>query len=102
MGKVIEFLARAGSDAALRHASADVVRIALLDAGVDDVELGRALSGSDGDALRALLGRGGYCCSQMPDDPQREEDYPGDEDDENGDGEPDGNISRMPPEDPSR
>jgi len=44
MGKVVEFLARVGSDASLRHASADAVRTAALEAGVGDDEFGRMLA----------------------------------------------------------
>ena len=104
MGKIIEFLARAGSDATLRHAPADAVRTALLEAGVDDDELGRVLSANDGDALRALVGRHAFFCSQLPDGPSREEEedpLDGDDEDEDG-GEPDRNISRTPPPDAFR
>lgn len=100
MGKIIEFLARAGSDAALRHAPADAVRMALLDAGLEDEELGHVLSANDGDALRALLGQREFFCSQIPDGPPNEEEDPLDGEDE--DGEPDENISRTPLADPFR
>ncbi|HEY4291891.1 hypothetical protein [Luteibacter sp.] len=106
MGKVIEFLARLGGDAALRHASADTVRMALLEAGVEGDELGDALSANDGDALRALLGQRELFCSQMPDGPAHEEEDPVDgedeDEDEDGDGEPDENVSHSPPADPFR
>jgi hypothetical protein len=94
MGKVIEFLARVGSDASLRHASADAMRTALLEAGVDDAALGAALSTNDGDALRALLGQREYISSQLPADPAHEED-PSDGEDEDTD-EPGESISRIP------
>lgn len=94
MGKIIEFLARAGSDAALRHASADAIRTALLEAGVEDGALDAALAANDGDAFRALLGQREFFCSQMPDGPQREEgEEPVDGEDEDGDGEPDNHMS---------
>ena len=98
MGKVIDFLARVGSDAALRHASADAVRMAMLEAGIEDEELGHAVSAKDGDALRALMlmGQSEYFCSQLPAEPSHEEEDPLDGEDEDGDGEPDGNISRTP------
>ena len=102
MGKVVEFLARVGSDASLRHASADAVRMAALDAGVGDDELGRILSANDGDALRALLGPREFFSSQMPVGPAREEEDPLDGEEEEGDAEPDESISRTPPADPSR
>ncbi|NII54833.1 DUF2950 domain-containing protein [Luteibacter sp. SG786] len=101
MGKVIEFLARVGSDASLRHASADAMRTALLEAGVDDVALGDALATNDGDALRALFGQREYISSQLPDSPAREEDpFDGEDDDDDTDVPPE-SISRTPSADPT-
>ncbi|WP_413626235.1 hypothetical protein [Luteibacter sp. Lutesp34] len=100
MGKVIEFLARVGSDASLRHASADAIRTALLEAGVDDTAFGAALSANDGDALRALFGQREYVSSQLPDSPAREEDPFDGEDDDDTEVPPE-SISRTPPADPT-
>jgi hypothetical protein len=94
MGKVIDFLARAGGDAALRYASADVVRKASVEAGVDDAAVRDALSSNDGDALRASLGLSEFYGTQQPVGPAREDEDPLDGEDEDGDGEPDGAISR--------
>lgn len=102
MGNIIEFLARAGSDAALRHASAEAVRTALLEAGIEDDALGAAVSANDGDAVRTLMGQREFFCSQMPDAPPYEEEDPFDGEDEDGDGEPDQNVAVAPPADSSR
>ncbi|MGE7136500.1 hypothetical protein ACQKIE_02625 [Luteibacter sp. NPDC031894] len=97
MGKVIEFLARAGSDASLRHASVDTVRAALLEAGIDDDDICDLVAANDGDGLRAHLGLRVFFGSQLPVGPgHEEEEAPLDGEDEDGDGEPDGNISRTP------
>ncbi|MDQ0008539.1 hypothetical protein J2T07_000698 [Luteibacter jiangsuensis] len=98
MGKVIEFLARVGSDASLRHASTDAVDAALRDAGVDDGDLREAFSAKDGDAVRLLLGQRAYFSTQMPIAPEHEEqEDPLDGEDEDGDGEPDDTVAYMPP-----
>jgi hypothetical protein len=103
MGKVVDFLARAGSDAALRHAPADAVDAALLEAAVDDEDFRDALTAQDGEAVRALLGQREYFVSQMPDGPPHEEqEDPLDGDEEEGDSEPDGSVSHVPPVDPKR
>lgn len=101
MGKVVEFLARVGSDARLRHGSTDAVDTALLAAGVEDDDLRNALK--DGDALRALLGQRSYLATQMPVGPGKEEqEDPLDGEDDDGDGEPDDSVSHVPPPDSSR
>lgn len=101
--KVVEFLAHVGSDAALRHGSADSVDAALRDAGVEDDDLRDALNARDGDAFRALLGQRGYMVTQMPMGPEHEEqEDPLDGEDEDGDGEPDDGVSHVPPPDASR
>jgi hypothetical protein len=97
MGKVIEFLARLGSDASLRHGSADHVDAASRDAGVDD-DLREAFHAKDGDAVRMLFGQRVYVFTQMPIGPDHEEqEDPVDGEDEDGDGEPDGTVASMPP-----
>ncbi|HXP00954.1 MAG TPA: hypothetical protein VN813_10635 [Luteibacter sp.] len=103
MGKVVEFLARVGSDASLRHGSADTVDTALRDAGVDDDDLRRAVGAKDGDALRTLFGQRGNLVTQMPIGPEHEEtEDPLDDEDDDGDGKPDEAVSHVPSPDPSR
>ncbi|WP_448097959.1 hypothetical protein [Luteibacter yeojuensis] len=96
MGKVIEFLARVGSDASLRHGSTDDIDAASRDAGVDD-DLREAFHAKDGDAVRMLLGQRVFFSTQMPIGPDKEKEDPVDGEDEDGDGEPDGTVAHMPP-----
>lgn len=84
MGSVIDWLARVGGDASLRYASAEALARALGDDDVSD-ELRSSLG--DADALRAALGSEVFFTSQMPVEPDREEEEPLDDEDEDEDGE---------------
>jgi hypothetical protein len=76
MGDVIEFLARLGEDASLRHASEE----ALADL-IDEAGMGEAVT-----ALHAQAGQNIYFIGQMP-GPQREKEEPEEEEDEEDDDE---------------
>ncbi|MDE2154426.1 MAG: hypothetical protein KGJ32_00810 [Xanthomonadaceae bacterium] len=64
MSNVIDFLERVGQDARLRHASQDVVQLALADAQIDP-ELRVAIHAKDQRRLEALLGKSTLCCAFM-------------------------------------
>ncbi|MET0935667.1 MAG: hypothetical protein ABWX83_06755 [Luteibacter sp.] len=99
MGNVIDFLARVGQDASLRHANG-----AVLDEALDALAVGQsardALIAKDSDALRASLGLGVFFGSQMPDGPDHEEKE--DEDEDDGDNEDDGDDADDKPTKPKR
>jgi hypothetical protein len=85
MGNVIEFLARLGEDASLRHVSDEALATMIREAELGDA-VGCAMSARDPEALRLLMGQGIYFSTQMG-DPLREEEEP--EEDGDGDGEED-------------
>ncbi|GAA0916026.1 hypothetical protein KR767_18520 [Luteibacter anthropi] len=68
MGNVIEFLARVGREASLRHARGDGYDRALEGAGFDP-PTAEVLRARDGATLRALLGQRAYFETQMGEEP---------------------------------
>lgn len=84
MGNVIEFLARVGQDAALRHMSDEALAALVSEAG-----MGEAVT-----ALHAMAEQNIYFIGQMPspqrevEEPEEEEDEDEDEDDEEGEKSP--------------
>lgn len=85
MGKVIEFLARVGQDASLRHASRDSLG-AVMDAEGFDAVTRVALMSEDGEYRQDLWTSGAYFSSQMPTGPDEEKvpDEDTDDDDDLG------------------
>lgn len=86
MGNVIEFLARLGKDASLRHASDDVLVALVAGEPAMDVAVSEALASRDPEALRTVLGQAIFFGSQMNplrEEPEEEEEE-GDENDEDG------------------
>ncbi|MET0616531.1 MAG: hypothetical protein ABWZ54_02095 [Luteibacter sp.] len=102
MGNVIDFLARLGGDASLRHASDETLAAMAGESGLDGA-LGAAMLARDPDALRTLMGHGIFFSTQMG-DPQREEKDPLDdkEDDDDDDDEDDNPLSHHDPVPPPR
>jgi hypothetical protein len=98
MGSVIDFLARVGQDASLRHAPGHVLGEAL-DADAVDASVRDALVAKDGDALRDLLGLDVYFGSQMPDGPDHEEEEDDEDDKDDEDGDDDDDKPRKKPRD---
>jgi len=91
MGNVIEFLARLGQDASLRHASDETLAALVSEAG-----LGEAMT-----ALKAQAGQDIYFIGQMP-GPQREVEEPEEEeDDEDEDDEEGKKTPRRGPKPPA-
>jgi hypothetical protein len=89
MGNVVEFLARVGQDAALRHASAEEMAAELDAAGLAPDVSAQIHAGNAG-GLRLLLGQGVFFASLMPPGPNEdreedEEDGRQDDEDEEGD-----------------
>jgi hypothetical protein len=80
MGNVIEFLARLGEDASLRHASDEALADLISEAGLSEAVT----------ALHAGVGHNIYFGGQMPspqrevEEPEEEEEEEDDEDDEDG------------------
>ena len=88
MGNVVEFLARVGQDAALRHASGERMAAELEAAGISP-ELSAEIHAGNAGGLRLLLGQGVFFAALMPDGPdeerEEEDDRQDDEEDEEGD-----------------
>jgi hypothetical protein len=92
MGNVIEFLARLGQDASLRHASDETLAALVSEAGMGDA-VTRAVISRDPDVLRTAMGQGIYFSTQMG-EPLREVEEPEEEEgDENEDGDDEGEKS---------
>jgi len=87
MGNVVEFLARVGQDAALRHASGEQMAAELEAAGISP-ELSAEIHAGNAGGLRLLLGQGVFFAALMPDGPdedrEEEDDRQDDEEDEEG------------------
>jgi hypothetical protein len=87
MGNVVEFLARVGQNAALRHASGEQLAAELEAAGIAP-ELSAAIHAGNAGGLRLLLGQGVFFASLMPDGPDKdneeEDDRQDDDEDEEG------------------
>jgi hypothetical protein len=87
MGNVVEFLARVGQDAALRHASGEQMAAELEAAGIAP-ELGAEIHAGNAGGLRLLLGQGVFFAALMPpgpdEDTEEEGDRQDDEEDEEG------------------
>jgi len=94
MGNIVEFLARVGQDAALRHASAEDMAAELEAAGMAPDVSAQIQAGNAG-GLRLLLGQGVFFASLMPPGPERdrEEDEEGDRQDDEEDEEGDDKLS---------
>lgn len=88
MGNVVEFLARVGQDAALRHASGEQMAAELEAAGIAP-ELRTEIHAGNAGGLRLLLGQGVFFAALMPSGPdednEEEDDRQDDEEDEEGD-----------------
>jgi hypothetical protein len=88
MGNVVEFLARVGQDAALRHASGEQMAAELEAAGIAP-ELSAEIHAGNAGGLRLLLGQGVFFAALMPpgpdEDREEEDDRQDDEEDEEGD-----------------
>jgi hypothetical protein len=82
MGSVIEFLARLGQDASLRHASDETLAALMSEAG-----MGEAVA-----ALHAQAEQNAYFIGQMP-GPQREVEEPEDEEDDEDEDDQEGEKS---------
>jgi hypothetical protein len=87
MGKVIEFLARLGEDASLRHASDETLAALVSEAGMGEAVTDAVIS-RDPEALRTILGQGIYFTTQMG-EPLREVEEPEEEEGDEDDGDDD-------------
>lgn len=89
MGSVIEFLARLGKDASLRHASDETLAALMSEAGMGEAVTDAVIS-RDPEALRTVMGQGIYFNTQMGEplreveEPEDEEGDEGEDDDEEG------------------
>jgi TATA-binding protein-associated factor Taf7 len=85
MGNVIEFLARLGEDASLRHASDEALADLISEAGMSEAVT----------ALHAAVGHNIYFSGQMP-SPQREVEEPEEEEEEDDEDEDDEDGEKPP------
>lgn len=96
MGNIVEFLARVGRDASLRHASSDVLDQEMMLAGISS-EVRAAVAAGNSDDLRRLRGHEVFFSSLMPDGPDEEKD---DDDRQDDDKDDDGDEKRSTSSEP--
>lgn len=99
MGNVIDFLARLGGDASLRHASDETLAAKASESGLDDA-CGDAIRTRNPDLLRDLMGLEVFFSTQMG-EPLHEDEEPSDDEGDEDDGdEGDNPLKRRGPTPP--